>query len=37
MQHPLEDELTRRLLRYLVSDQGVKINIKAVATDLNIH
>lgn len=37
MQHPLEDELTLRLLRYLVSGQGVKINIKAVATDLNIH
>jgi len=37
MQCPLEDELNLRLLRYLVSGAGVKINIKAIATDLHIH
>lgn len=34
---PLEDELNLRILRYLVSGQGVKVNISALARKLEIH
>ncbi len=37
MNDPLKDELNLRLLRYLVSGEGVKVNISAVARRLNIH
>lgn len=33
----LEDELNLRILRYLVSGQGVKVNISALARKLDIH
>ena len=33
----LEDELNLRILRYLVSGQGVKVNISALARKLEIH
>ncbi len=34
---PLEDELNLRLLRQLVSGQGVHVNISAVSRELGIH
>ncbi|MFO8110663.1 MAG: hypothetical protein R6U17_09150 [Thermoplasmata archaeon] len=37
MNDPLKDELNLRLLRYLVSGEGVKVNISAVARRLDIH
>jgi len=33
----LEDELNLRILRYLVSGQGVKVNISALSRKLDIH
>ncbi len=33
----LEDEINLRLLRYLVSGEGVLINISALSKDINIH
>ncbi len=37
MNDPLKDELNLRLLRYLVSGEGVKVNISAVARRLDVH
>ena len=33
----LNDEINLRLLRYLVSGEGISINIRAIARDLKIH
>jgi len=33
----LEDEINLRLLRYLVSGEGISVNIRAISKDLNIH
>ena len=37
MNHPLEDKLNLKLLRYLVSGKAVRVNIRALAKELQMH